>query len=116
MSGITTWSFPTRILFGVGAAAKVGEEAKRVGGTRALIVTDKGVVKAGLIGAIEEALAKAGVASAIFDDVLGNPIEKNVHDGKKAFVDHYVRTRAWEVRQYERAVTDWELSRYFEAV
>jgi alcohol dehydrogenase class IV len=87
MSGITTWSFPTRILFGVGAAAKVGEEAKRVGGTRALIVTDKGVVKAGLIGAIEEALAKAGVASAIFDDVLGNPIEKNVHDGKKAFVD-----------------------------
>jgi glutamine synthetase len=34
----------------------------------------------------------------------------------EAFVDHYVRTRAWEVRQYERAVTDWELSRYFEAV
>ncbi len=34
----------------------------------------------------------------------------------EAFVDHYVRTRAWEVRQYERAVTDWELKRYFEAV
>lgn len=34
----------------------------------------------------------------------------------EAFVDHYVRTRAWEVRQYERAVTDWELQRYFEAV
>jgi glutamine synthetase len=32
-----------------------------------------------------------------------------------AFVDHYVRTRDWEVRQYERAVTDWELKRYFEA-
>jgi glutamine synthetase len=32
------------------------------------------------------------------------------------FVDHYVRTREWEVRQYERAVTDWELKRYFEAV
>ena len=32
------------------------------------------------------------------------------------FVEHYVRTREWEVRQYERAVTDWELSRYFEAV
>lgn len=34
----------------------------------------------------------------------------------EAFVDHYVRTRDWEVRQYERAVTDWELKRYFEAV
>ena len=33
-----------------------------------------------------------------------------------AFVDHYVRTREWEVREYNRAVTDWELKRYFEAV
>ncbi len=32
------------------------------------------------------------------------------------FVDHYVRTRQWEVRCYDRAVTDWELARYFEAV
>jgi glutamine synthetase len=34
----------------------------------------------------------------------------------EAFVDHYVRTRTWEARQYARAVTDWELRRYFEAV
>lgn len=34
----------------------------------------------------------------------------------EAFVDHYVRTRDWEVRQYRTAVTDWELARYFEAV
>lgn len=34
----------------------------------------------------------------------------------EAFVDHYVRTRDWEVRQYDRAVTDWELARYFEAI
>lgn len=33
-----------------------------------------------------------------------------------AFVDHYVRTREWEVRQHERAVTDWELRRYFEII
>lgn len=34
----------------------------------------------------------------------------------EAFVDHYVRTRDWEVRQSERAVTDWELARYFESI
>lgn len=34
----------------------------------------------------------------------------------EAFVDHYVRTREWEVRQYQRVVTDWELARYFEAI
>jgi glutamine synthetase len=32
------------------------------------------------------------------------------------FVNHYVHTRDWECRQYERAVTDWELARYFETV
>jgi glutamine synthetase len=32
------------------------------------------------------------------------------------FVDHYVRTRDWEARQYERAVTEWELKRYFESI
>src|ERR1700733_10584427 len=38
-------------------------------------------------------------------EILGEP-----------FVDHYVRTRDWETRQYERAVTDWELRRFFEAI
>lgn len=32
------------------------------------------------------------------------------------FVDHYVRTRRWEVAEFERAVTDWEARRYFEMV
>jgi glutamine synthetase len=32
------------------------------------------------------------------------------------FVDHYVLTRRWETRAYDRAVTDWELRRYFETV
>jgi glutamine synthetase len=32
------------------------------------------------------------------------------------FVEHYARTREWEVSQYEKAVTDWELTRYFESI
>jgi glutamine synthetase len=32
------------------------------------------------------------------------------------FVEHFARTREWEVRQFERAVTTWELERYFEAI
>lgn len=32
------------------------------------------------------------------------------------FVDHYVRTRDWEARRYERAVTNWELERYMELI
>jgi glutamine synthetase len=32
------------------------------------------------------------------------------------FVDHYAATREWEVRMYNKAVTDWELARYFESI
>lgn len=80
-----TWSFPTRIVFGNGSVKQTGAEAKRLGTSRALIVTDKGVVKAGLLAPIEASLKEAGLTVALFDDVLPNPIEKNVHDGVRAF-------------------------------
>lgn len=32
------------------------------------------------------------------------------------FVSHYVATRRWEVRESQKAVTDWELGRYFEII
>jgi glutamine synthetase len=32
------------------------------------------------------------------------------------FVDHYAGTRDWESRQFAKAVTDWELARYFESI
>jgi alcohol dehydrogenase class IV len=82
---IVTWSFPTRILFGVGAVKETGAEAKRVGATRALVVTDAGVVKAGLVTPVRASLEAAGVGVTVFDAVLGNPVEKNVHEGVAAF-------------------------------
>ncbi len=33
-----------------------------------------------------------------------------------AFVDHFVTTRLWEWRKFQEAVTDWELTRYFEII
>jgi len=34
----------------------------------------------------------------------------------ETFVDHYVATREWEWRQFQDAVTDWEVKRYFEII
>lgn len=34
----------------------------------------------------------------------------------ETFVDHYVKTREWEWRQFQDAVTHWELERYFEII
>ncbi len=34
----------------------------------------------------------------------------------EAFTDHFAASRDWEARQFARAVTDWELRRYFELI
>ncbi len=34
----------------------------------------------------------------------------------RAFVEHYAASRLWEERQFRRAVTSWELERYFEII
>ncbi|MDH3728959.1 MAG: glutamine synthetase family protein, partial [Myxococcales bacterium] len=31
------------------------------------------------------------------------------------FIDHYIRTRDWECREYRKSVSEWELQRYFES-
>jgi glutamine synthetase len=31
-------------------------------------------------------------------------------------VEHFVATRAWEWRQFQDSVTDWETRRYFEII
>lgn len=86
---LVTWSFPTTIVFGAGAVAKVSDHAKRVApNPRALIVCDPGVVKAGLVAIVEQHLSKAGIPHAAFDKVDANPVEKNVHDGVAAYRAH----------------------------
>jgi glutamine synthetase len=32
------------------------------------------------------------------------------------FVEHYAATREWEEREYRKAITDWQLKRYFEII
>ena len=33
-----------------------------------------------------------------------------------AFVDHYAASREWEEREFRKAITDWEMERYFEII
>jgi glutamine synthetase len=53
------------------------------------------------LGAAAEMLSKSDLARQILPE---------------AFLDHYVRTRDFEVRQHARSVSQWELERYFEAI
>ena len=80
-----TWSFPTIVVFGPGAVAAVADHAKRVGGTRALIVCDPGVVKAGIAEKVKRALEAGEIQAQIFDKVDPNPVEQNIFDGVAAY-------------------------------
>ncbi len=72
------WTPRTRLVFGPGSLAKVGTLAAELGGKRALLVTDKGIAKAGHAERARVALEAAGVAVAIFDGVRENPDTEDV--------------------------------------
>ena len=85
---MTVWSFPTRIVFGAGEAAGTGGAARDSGLRRALLVTDPGVLRAGLCDRVRASLERAGVVVAVFSDIEGNPTEANIEAGAAAFRQH----------------------------
>jgi len=62
-----------RAKFGMGAIEEIGHDAKTFGGTRALIVADKGVAKAGLLEMVKHPLERQGVKTEIWDEVEPEP-------------------------------------------
>jgi alcohol dehydrogenase class IV len=60
---------PTDLHFGHGVLAKLPEQVRSLGGYGALVVTDAGVVKTGVIGRAEELLKSAGLTVAVYDGV-----------------------------------------------
>jgi len=62
-----------RILMGPGCSAQIGLEAKALKGKKVLIVTDPGIVRAGLLKPVEESLQQAGFPCSVFDRVEPDP-------------------------------------------
>ena len=79
---------PTVSLMGVGCAKDTGAQAKALGATRLLIVTDAGISKLGLADQIKGQLEEAGLQAIIFDGAEPNPTDLNVHDGVKVYQDN----------------------------
>ncbi len=77
------FTFPNRILFDEGAVASLPSEMTRLGVARPLIVTDPGLIKAGLAGHIAELCADP----VIFSDVHANPTEDDVRRGLDLYLD-----------------------------
>jgi len=77
--------------FGSGAVQNVASEIKNRGLKKALVVTDKDLIKFNVTTKVMKVLDDAGIAYEVFDRVKANPTIANVHDGldacKKANAD-----------------------------
>jgi glutamine synthetase len=75
-------------------------------------------------------LDKAPVTGSAYNDPTTERLPRNLYEAAhklaeskiareifgEAFVEHYANSRLWEWRQFQDAVTDWELKRYFEII
>ena len=84
-SRIAVLSWPTRIVLGPGALKRLPEEVRRLGLHRPLLVTDTGVVKAGLVDRVLSVLGEAGIVHVLFDRVTPDPTEPDVVAGLEAY-------------------------------
>jgi alcohol dehydrogenase len=68
-------SFETvrRITFGCGSLENLGNEIKRVNGSKVLVVTDPGLKSAGVLDAVTAVLDKARLNTTVFADVEPDP-------------------------------------------
>ncbi len=73
MEKLSTFLASRKTVLARGSASQLGTEAKKLGAGKALVVTDQGVVKAGLAEAVQDSLAVAGLKVGLFDGVLPEP-------------------------------------------
>lgn len=73
LNRVFTWEMTARLVAGPGCARTAGLELKKLGGSKVLIVTDKGVEGAGALAPVLEGLASAGVSYVVYNGVEPNP-------------------------------------------
>ena len=79
------FSFPNKIVFGVGTINTLAEQLSAFSLHKVLLVTDRGIRQVGLANEVTQRLEAARIDYAIFDGVHGNPVEEDVSDGVAVF-------------------------------
>ena len=68
-----SFNLSTRIEFGKGYVTKAGEIIKEFGAQKVIVITDKGLIKAGIVAKVTDSLQASGVEYIIYDGVQPNP-------------------------------------------
>lgn len=76
---------PSVTLIGIGASKQIPEKIKALGGSKPLVVTDKGITGCGLTKQITDLLDAAGMKYEVYDETIPNPTDNNVHAGVEVY-------------------------------
>lgn len=80
-----SWQVSTKLIVGPGSSRKVGEELRALGGTKALLSTDRGVREAGVLAGVLESLDTSHIRYTIYDGVEPNPSIRCVEEAAAKF-------------------------------
>src|SRR5256714_4296038 len=72
-SVLKAYQSPTRMVHAIGALSALGQEAAALNVKRPLVVTDQGIVRAGLMDEALKPLRAAGLDPVTYDQVRANP-------------------------------------------
>ena len=80
---IIPFTMPTNIIHGIGAAKLVPVECKRLGMKKVLLVTDEGLVKAGVVKVVTDILEESKIPYVVYDKVEVDPVMNTVREGEE---------------------------------
>lgn len=81
MIGSFEFVLPTRVVFGSGVCKNLADELTGLGKKQPLVITDKGLIEAGVVEKVVKGLKEAGMIFDIFDEIEPNPRDSTVHRG-----------------------------------
>lgn len=85
MSTVRSFEIPTIMKHGVGAIQTLADEARALGMKRPLLVTDGGIVKAGLLERATAPLKAGNLPFAVYDNVRANPPIAIIDEGARLY-------------------------------
>ena len=88
MERLKSFEMPTVVKHGIGASAYTGEEVKKLGVSKVLLVTDPGVRKVGLADPVIASLKESDIEVILFDQVEPNPSIHIVANGTAMYLKH----------------------------
>ena len=77
----------TPIKFGPGASADAGWELQRLGASRVMVVSDPGIVRAGITDRVVSAIEDAGIEAVVFDRARVEPSAESLQEAADFAVD-----------------------------